>query len=93
MRHPGLQHQMRMKELAELLASSNLEVISLWRQYRELESKAADLHTKIVTAELKKTVFTNMQRELIESTSMNDYGLPLNMTRELYETMTNKRLD
>lgn len=75
MRHPGIQHQMRMKELAELLASSNLEVISLWREYRELESKAADLHTKIVTAELKKAVFTNMQRELIEYETMTNKRL------------------
>lgn len=87
-RHPGIQHEMRLQEIASQIAYASGEVQSSFSEIRTLEEKAAALKKVISDAQLKVNALLELQSKLIECQRWTEFGLPPGMLPADFKRIT-----
>lgn len=80
LRHPGLQSEMRMKEIATAITRASGEVQAAFSEFRELEKKAAELKSTVAVEQKKLGALLKLQSDLVECQRWTEFGLPAGMT-------------
>lgn len=91
-RHPGIQHSMRLEELAKAMAHASSDVHMAFIEFRRLEEKAAELKAAAEAAQKKLDGLLKLQTELIEAQRVTEFGLPSGMTCDDFTNLTGHRI-
>lgn len=92
MRHRGIQHQMRMTEIAKALAVANGEIHNGFQRMRRLEKEAAEIKEFIAKHERRKTDLLRIQQQLMETQFWTEFGLPPDLANSEFERITENHI-
>lgn len=92
-RHPGIQHEMRLKEVATQMAYASGDIQGSFNEIRHLEDKAAELKNVITAAQSKLNSLLELQTRLLECQSCTEFGLPSGMTTADFKRITGHEID
>jgi hypothetical protein len=87
-RHPGIQHGMRMEEIAKQMTYTSGTIQEGFARIRRLEQDAADTKAEIAEAQKKLDALLILQGTLIHAQMVNEFGLPSGITKEEFEAIT-----
>jgi hypothetical protein len=91
-RHRGLQHKMRLEEIAGALAYAGGDVRSGYAELRRLEEQAAVLKKSIEAAQVRLDRLQILQTQLIECELWTEFGLPAGMTNDHFTAITGHKI-
>lgn len=75
-RHPGPQHQNRMRDIQDKLTRLHCTVLGLSNQSRDIEEKLAEVNRKKRLMLEEWRSLYEFQKEMNELEGFNDWGLP-----------------
>lgn len=92
MRHRGIQHDYRMKELAHAIVIANGEVHEAFQKIRAAEQEVYKLRAIIFREETKKKKLLEVQNQLMECQIWTEFGLPPEIEKEAFELITGQKI-
>lgn len=91
-RHPGIQFDYRIKELAGTIATVSVEIQVNFKVMRELETRAEETKKRISEGQEELTKLLALQDKMIHGTHISEFGIVAGMSKEDFEKATGKKI-
>lgn len=92
MRNRSLQHQMRMREVADAITVTSGETHESFNRMRELEAEAAKLMSRAKIVKQKAEELLALQSRLIECQQWTEFGLPSDLEKAEFERIVGREI-